>query len=249
MTGQKESIDLSAAGNGIGTLNERSLHAALKLWYALPADRFEVPLQGFVIDVVRGEQLIEIQTRNFTSIRQKLKTLLKHYRVHLLHPVTFEKWIVQVDHHRVGQVLSRRKSPVKGQLTDLFAELVRIPELVKHPNFSLEILLTREEEVRCQDGKGSWRRRRTSVLDRRLLEVVNTHRFTDITDFLQFLPSTLPIPFSNKCLAAANGLPLYRCRQLTYCLRKMELIVQVGKRGNELLYEILLPANLLGSVS
>lgn len=224
-------------GNGIGTRNERSLHAALKQWYALPEDQFEVPMMGFVIDLVREGQLIEIQTRNFTAIRQKLRKLVEQHKVHLLHPITLEKWIVQVDAAGTT-VLSRRKSPARGNLADLFAELVRLPELLKHENFTLEFPLIREEEVRCQDGKGSRRRKRVSLVDRRLLEVVSSHRFACATDFLQFLPSTLPVSFSNKDLAAATGLPLYRCRQITYCLRKMEAIEQVGKKVNELLFEV-----------
>ena len=33
---------------GIGLLNEKPLHAALKEWYAQPEDRFEVSVDGFV---------------------------------------------------------------------------------------------------------------------------------------------------------------------------------------------------------
>ncbi len=237
MNKQEKEEDIISVGNGIGTRNERSLHAALKQWYALPEDKFEVPLMGFVIDLVREGQLVEIQTRNFTAIRQKIRKLVAVHKVHLLHPVTLEKWIVQVDASG-STIKSRRKSPRRGNLTDLFAELVRMPELIRHENLSLEFLLIQEEEIRCQDGQGSWRRKRVSVKDRRLLQVVSTHRFVTAADFLQFLPASLPIPFSNKCLAAATALPLYRCRQITYCLRKMELIVQVGKKANEILYEI-----------
>jgi hypothetical protein len=39
----------------IGTLMETSLHAALKEWYAQPGDRTEVPMDGYVIDLVRDE--------------------------------------------------------------------------------------------------------------------------------------------------------------------------------------------------
>jgi len=220
----------------IGIQNERSLHAALKQWYAQPEDRFEVPLDGFVIDLVRGDQLVEIQTRNFSAIRQKLQKLVQQHRVHLLHPITLEKWIVQVD-KKSSQTLSRRKSTTKGSLTDLFEELVRIPELITHENFTIEFPLIQEEEVRCKDGKGSKRRKRESLKDRRLVRVLESRVFTSNFDFLALLPPTLPQPFSTKCLAQATGLPLYRCRQITYCLRKMDAIVVVGKRGNELLYE------------
>ena len=225
----------SAGSNGIGLRNERSLHAALKQWVSLPDDRFEVPLNGFVIDVVRGEQLIEIQTRNFSAIRPKLKALLTHHKVHLLHPVTAGKWVVQVD--ATGQkITSRRRSPYKGKLTDLFEELVRIPELMAHENFSLEILFIDEEEVRCRDGKGSKHRKRVSVVDRRLVEVIASHQFTKAGDLLAFIPTAIAQPFSNKQLAASLQLPLHRCRQITYCLRKMEAITVVGKNRNELLF-------------
>ena len=225
-----------AIPRSIGLQNERSLHAALKQWYARPEDRFEVPLDGFVIDLVRGNDLVEIQTRNFSAIRGKLEELVHKYKVHVLHPITLEKWVVQVD--KAGtQILSRRKSPARGHLLDLFEELVRLPELINHPNFSIEFPLIREEEVRCKDGKGSKRRKRESIKDRRLLEVIESKVFTCHQDFLTLLPSTLPQPFSTKCLATALHLPLHRSRQITYCLRKMDAIVVVGKRGNELLYE------------
>ncbi len=226
-----------AERNGINLQNERSLHAGLKQWYAQPQDRLEVPVDGFVIDLVRGTQLVEIQTRNFTAIRPKLQALLKDHRVHLLHPITYEKWVVQVD-GKGTSVLSRRKSTYRGALTDLFEELVRLPELVKQAGFTLEFPLIREEEVRCRDGKGSKHRKKVSIKDRKLLEVISTHRFTTTRDFLQFLPPHLPQPFANRDLAAALLLPLHRCRQITYCLRKMDALTVVGKNRNELLFQI-----------
>lgn len=229
---------------GINIQNERSLHVALKQWYAQPEDRFEVHLGGFVIDLVRGEQLVEIQTRNFTAIRQKLQTLVETHRVHLLHPVTFEKWVLQVDATGT-KVASRRKSPFRGNLTDLFEELVRIPELLKHENFTIEFPVIWEEEVRCRDGKGSKHRKRASIKDRRLLDVIATHRFQTSTDFLQFIPTDLPQPFSNKSLSTALCLPLHRCRQITYCLRKMGAISVVGKTRNELLFSSVPPSELM----
>lgn len=167
--------------------------------------------------------------------RTKRRWLLAQHKVHLLHPVTAEKWVVQVD--ATGQkIASRRKSPYKGKLSDLFEELVRIPELMAHDNFSLEVLFINEEEVRCRDGKGSKHRKRVSVVDRRLIEVVASHHFKYTKDFLTFVPKTLPQPFSNKDLASSLQLPLHRCRQITYCLRKMGAVTVVGKNRNELLF-------------
>lgn len=198
-----------------------------------------MPVGSYIIDMVRGEQLIEIQTRNFNAIRKKLVALLQQHKVHLLHPVTSEKWILQVD-AAGGKILSRRKSPFSGHLTDVFEELVRIPGLMLQQNFSLEIVLIKEEEVRCRDGKGSKHRKRESIKDRRLLEVVETHLFNCPADFLVFLPPSLPQPFSNKDLANALQLPLHRCRQITYTLSKMEAIYVTGKKRNELLFYYIL---------
>ena len=79
----------------IGLLNERALHAELKRWYTRPGDRVEVALDGFVIDIVRDDLLIEIQTGNFSSIKAKLGTLLQSHRVRLFHPIVQEKWIIR----------------------------------------------------------------------------------------------------------------------------------------------------------
>ena len=61
--------------SNIGTMQERSLHAALKSWYAAPGDRLEQLVDGFIVDICRGDLLIEIQTRNLASIKRKLAAL------------------------------------------------------------------------------------------------------------------------------------------------------------------------------
>src|SRR4026209_2429372 len=104
--------------SGIGLLNEKPLHASLKRWYARPGDRFEVPVDGFVIDIVRDDLLIEIQTRNFSSIKVKLNKLARSHQIRLIYPIVQEKWIVRG--------ATRRKSPKRGRLEDLFWELVSI---------------------------------------------------------------------------------------------------------------------------
>src|SRR3954447_9536630 len=144
--------------SGIGLLNEKPLHASLKQWYARPGDRFEVPVDGFVIDIVRDDLLIEIQTRNFSSIKSKLNKLARSHQVRLIYPIVQEKWIVRLQHYSCRAPI-RRRSPKRGQLEDLFWELVSIPQLLSNPNFSLEILLIKQEEVRRYEKKRKWRRK------------------------------------------------------------------------------------------
>lgn len=220
----------------IGTLGEKSLHAALKHWYAQPGDRIEVQVDDFVIDIVRGEMLIEIQTRHFSAIHRKLERLLPDHPMRLIHPIAREKWIVR--ERGDGRFLKRRKSPKRGRIEDAFRELVRIPDLLTHPHLTLEVLFTREEEIWRDDGKGSWRRKRWSIHDRRLLAVADNAIFAVPADYLSLLPSDLPRPFTNRDLATALDLRLTLGQKMTYTLRRAGLLKLVGKRGNALLFDI-----------
>lgn len=221
---------------GIGVQNEKSLHAALKQWYARPGDQLEAKVDGFIVDIVRGDLLIEIQTRNLAAIRRKLHTLLERHPVRLVYPIAKEKWIVR----KTGsgkKILGRRKSPKVGRLEDLFEELVSLPDLINHENLVFEIALIQEEEIRRADERGSWRRRRQSIHDRELIQVLETVTFEKREDFLRFLPDGLEHPFSNQSLTERIGCSIHATRQMTYCLKKMGVIQEVGKKGNQLLFK------------
>jgi len=221
----------------IGTRNEGSLHASVKQWYAHKGDVLEVKVDGSIIDLQRGKLLIEIQTRNFSAIRDKLKRLVQKHKLMLVYPIPQIKWITRLDKDGIT-VISRRKSPKTGDVTDLFDELLRIPTLINEPNFWLEVLLIESEEIRCMDGKGSWRRQGVSIQDRKLIRVIKKYRFKHKDDFLHLLPPDIPQPFTNKSLAKAMKLSVYKIRRLTYTLRKMGLLDMSGKQGNQIEYKI-----------
>lgn len=223
--------------SGIGLLNEKPLHASLKQWYARPGDRFEVPVDGFVIDIVRDDLLIEIQTRNFASINSKLSRLTRSYEVRLVYPVVLEKWIVRLATND-GGVTVRRKSPKRGRLEDLFWELVSIPKLLAHPNFSFEVLLIREEEVRRYAGKRkSWRRRGWIIEGRRLVDVLDRRVFGKSADWLTFVPEGLQ-SFTTKDLATIADTRRELAQKMAYCLRQARMIELVGKQGRANLYRV-----------
>ncbi len=217
-------------------MNEHSLHSEIKNWCSLPGDRFEVKIDDFIVDIVRHALLIEIQTRNFSAIKMKLTRLLENHEIRLVYPIPQLKWIVHVT--KSGEMIRRRKSPRKGRLVDLFYELVNTPSLVKEENFSLEVLMIEEEELRCNDCKGSWRRRGISIKDRRLMNVNSKILFKNEKDFLRFLPNSLIDPFTNKEFAKLTGVSINLARRITYCLRKMGAITPTGKKGKELIFKV-----------
>jgi hypothetical protein len=219
----------------IGTLNEKPLHAALKQWYALPEDLLEVGLDGFVIDILRGDLLVEIQTRSFASIKSKLYSLTETRPLRLVYPIAMQKWIVKLPRDK-EETQSRRRSPKRGTHLDLFAELVSFPGLLSRPNFSLEVLLIEEEEIRKYDGRKGWRRKGWITAERRLLNVIERRVFEDPMDMAAFVPVELKEPFTTLDLARATGKPRRLAQKMAYCLREMGVITAVGKKRNAILY-------------
>lgn len=221
--------------NGINVYNEKSLHAALKQWYLQPDDHLEVKLDGFIIDLVRGEQLIEIQTGSFSPLKRKLARLAKNHAVRLVFPIAQEKWIIRLpeDEHQPPQ---RRKSPKRGQVEQVFKELVYIPSLIQNDNFSLEVLLIREEELRHHEANKAWRRKGWVTQERRLLEVLDRQVFQTPQDLARLLPASLPDSFSARELAKAGHLPDWLAYKMIYCLKILGIIIPEGKRGRSQLY-------------
>lgn len=221
--------------NRISTWNEGPLHAALKAWYAQPGDALEATVDGYIIDIVQGDLLIEIQTQGFAAMKQKLSALTTSHPVRLVYPIAREKWIVRLDEDRARET-SRRKSPKRGDVVQLFDELVRFPRLLAHPNFSLEVAFIQEEEVRYHDPRRRWRRHGWSTHERRLLKVVEQRRFDKPGDFRDTIPASLKGPFTTADLAAAIPGGHRLAGRMAYCLREMGVLDPTGKRGNAILY-------------
>lgn len=221
------------------TLREGSLHAALKARYAQPDGLQEVAVDGFVVDVLRPGELVEIQTASLASTRRKLRRLLVGHRVVLVHPVALERWIVRVDGD--GALLGRRRSPRHGLALDAFDELMGVRDLLGEPGFRVEIPLIQEEEVRGPVPPGARYRypRRWWRLDRRLLGVVETRRIDVPADLAALLPPGLPDPFTTADLVAATGRSKRLAMRTVYCLERAGAARIVGRRGRLRVYELI----------
>ena len=220
----------------IGTLNEGPLHQALKSLYSEGEATEEVCVGSYVADV-RGadDVLYEIQTGGFANLKKKLGTLVENHRVVLVHPIAQIRYIVKLP-VREDEEATRRRSPKRGSIADIVAELVSIPLLLNHPNFELEVVLIEEDEVRVfapekVRGRKGWR-----VVQRRLVEVLEQHRFCSAADLFYLVPGELPETFTTKDLAEAMQQPRWIAQKLAYCLREAGEITLCGKEGNALCY-------------
>ncbi|MFX1344423.1 MAG: hypothetical protein ACFFBC_08975 [Promethearchaeota archaeon] len=223
--------------NSIGTLKESSLHAALKKWYQEPGDKLEQPIDGYIIDVLRDNLLIEIQTSNFSSIKKKLEILTENYEVRLIYPIIRDKIIVKMDPIR-NKVFSLRNSPKHGTYYDIFEVLISIPHLVSKINFTIEVVLIQIQEIHKINSLGSWSKRHSSIYDKKLVKVLEKKSFLSPFDFLMLKPTSLRTPYTNIELAFSLNKPLRLAQKMSYCLRKMEMVKIVGKKGKAFLFDI-----------
>lgn len=216
---------------------ETSLHRQLKELYAADPARREVVLGAYRIDAVRRGHLIEIQHGSLSAIRDKIAHLLTEHKVTVVKPIIATKQLVKLD-GKDGTELSRRLSPKRGTLLDVFDELVYFTRVFPHQRLTLETVLVDVEESRYP-GHGRRRRRRDrdfQIADQRLVQVVATHRFRTAEDLLRLLPTGLPAEFHTGHVAEGLEIPRWIAQRIAYCLRKMGAVELVGKQGNALLY-------------
>jgi hypothetical protein len=214
---------------------ETSLHRALKTHYAGGTEQVEVRLGEYRIDAVVGRELIEIQHGSLAAIRDKIRKLLENHRVLVVKPIVARKVLVKGE----GADATRRASPKRGSLLDVFDELIYFTRVFPHPRLSLEVVLVEVEEWRVP-GHGRrrrWRRTDHVVSDQILTGIVATRRLATAADLWDMLPGGLPVPFHTGDMAELLEVRRHIAQRIAYCLRHCGAIRQVGKRGGAWLYE------------
>ncbi len=219
---------------------ETSLHRQLKAVYAsAAAPQTEVRLGEYRIDAVREDAtLVEIQHGSLAAIRTKIAALLaKKHRVLVVKPIVALKTLVKLD-ERGGKVVSRRQSPKRGTILDLFHELIYFTQVFPHDRLVLEVPLVEVEELRYP-GHGRrrrWRKNDFVVEDQRLVGVIDSRSFATRDDLWQLLPRDLPSPFHTGHLAEHAGIARWIAQRVAYCLVKTGTTSEIGKEGNARLY-------------
>ena len=217
---------------------ETSLHRDLKARYAGNDAQFEVSLGGYRIDVASGDRLVEIQLGSLAAIRDKVRALLKGHTIVVVKPIVVRKTLVK----RVqedGPVASRRLSPKRGTILDLFDELIHFSRVFPHERLTLEVPLIDIEEWRYP-GHGRrrrWRQDDYQVEDQKLVAVHQTHQFQTAADLARLVSCPLPRQFHTGQLAESLGVHRWLAQRIAYCLRQTGAVCEVGKQGNARLYE------------
>jgi len=219
----------------IGTRNESSLHRTLKYQYAGPGGKTEAEVGEYVADGISKEgEYIEVQTGSFAPLIKKVKEFAAHGKVRIIHPIAITKRIELYD--TKGKLLYRRKSPVHGSPWKLFDALLHAPELPLEKGVTIEIVLADITEKRVRDGKGSWRRKGTSIKDRALSAWHESILLKKPADYLRFVPFKKKEEITVSLLAERAGVDKWTAQKVLYVLNKLKVVKKIGKKSRELLY-------------
>lgn len=222
----------------IGTYQEKSVHAALKLYFQPDSGFHEQKVSGYVADICFGDEIYEIQTKAFRYLRKKLDVFLQEYQVTVVYPISFTKWIYWIDPD-TGEVAERRKSPKKGRAQFIFPELYQLRTYLHHPSLRFCILLLEVEEYRLLDGYGTDRKKRSTRYDRVPVRLEQEIWLRQPSDYQKLLPAGLPESFTAKEFAKKAGIPVKTAQTGLQLLTELSVVERIGKSGQAYVYHSL----------
>ena len=235
---KKKIIGIDRQRLGIGTYGEKTVHAILKNYYEPNEDHHEIPIENYVADIFSDGEIIEIQTRQFDKMRDKLNTFLPLYPVTIVYPIPREKWLIWIDEES-GELSQKRKSPKKGKTYDVFPELYKIKMFIKNPNLRIKLVLLDMEEYKLLNGWSRDKKKGSTRYDRIPMELVEEITISRTEDYMQFVPFELDGPFTSKQFAKAAHIPMSLTQTVLNILYHVGTITRVGKEGRMYLYEVL----------
>lgn len=230
-------IGIKRNRNGIGTLSEKTVHAILKNYYEPDEDYHEIPVNGYVADIYRDGNIIEIQTANFNKLRNKLDVFLNDYQVTVVYPMPYIKWLSWLD-EETGYIGPKRKSPKKGNPYEAFYQLYKIKSYLTNPNIRIKIVMMNMEEIRLLNGWSKDKKKGSSRFDRIPIEIVEEIDLYSLEDYMQMIPIELAETFCSKDYAKASHLSIGMAQTALNILTYTGTVKRIGKRGNEILYNI-----------
>jgi hypothetical protein len=226
----------SLPSGGIGTLGEKTLHSVLKQYYEPDTACHEIKIGRYVADIVNENGVIEIQTRSFIALRQKLACFLEQSDVTVVYPVARTKWLFWID-EATGEVTKKRRSPKLGQPYEIFYELYQIRSLLAHPRLRLCVVLLELEEYRTLNGWSRDKKKGSTRYDRIPVDITGELCINTLSDYAKLIPEGLPDSLTVKDFKAASGLSLYASGLALSVLHTVGAVVRTGKKGNAYVYE------------
>jgi hypothetical protein len=172
-----------------------------------------------------------------SAIRRKCHDLLSRHSLRVVKPVIIRTRIAKAKKSG-GPVTSRRLSPKRGSVLDIFDELIYFIRVFPNPNLILEVPLVHVEQLRVPSKK---RRRRWQrdfrVQDVKLEAIEATVVLREPAHLFELvgLPDELET-FNTLDIARATDRPRWVAQQIAYVLRKTGAIEPVERKRSGIVY-------------
>lgn len=222
---------------GIGTLSEKTVHGVLKNFFEPDENNHEVALEGYFADIYNENGIIEIQTRGFDKLREKLAVFLQIYPVTIVYPMPYNKWICWLDKDTLKPG-NFRKSPRHFSIYDAFFEMYKIKSFLLNPNLRFKLVLMDIEEYKLLNGWNYTKKRGATRYDRIPLGIRKIVEIEQPEDYMQFIPYELEDEFTSKDFACECKISADTARLALNILTYTGTVIRVGKKGNSIVYRI-----------
>lgn len=240
-----ETIAAARQRDTIGRLQEKTLHAALKKYFEPDETRHEIKIGNYYADAVSAENggIIEIQTRAFHRLRNKLTYFLKEHEVTVVYPIPHKKWITWLNPD-TGEIAGKKRlSPKTGCFYQVFPELYKIKPFLTDPHIHLHILLVDVMEYKLLNGWSDDKKKGASRYELIPVGLASETEVRCAADYAQFLPEDLPENFTSKdfkkCMPPRSA---NLTQSVMNILHHVGIIERTGKTGRLYTYRIAPPA-------
>jgi hypothetical protein len=192
----------------------------------------------FVADVLDGNTIYEIQTGGFSPLREKIQWILDNttYNVTVIHPIAETKW-VSVINTKSGDIESRKKSPIKGKITDIAPELYFLKDFISSPRFSLVILMMEAEQYKKNIQKDGRKRPKYKKYELIPISLLRAYIFRSSSDYSLFIPEDLEEPFCVKNYSAKSKIRGINAYSIVKTLCHLGLLEDAGTIGRAAAYK------------
>lgn len=239
-------------GEGIGTYSEKRLHKTLKRFFCRDPDCHEVRVKpdgsrggvgasgrgGYIADIFKDDEIIEIQTGSFYALKAKLRFYLEQteHRITVVHPIAAEKYVSWIDTED-GSIKTRRRSPKKGSITDALPELFWLSDMLDSPRLSFCFPMLAIEEFRLLDGWSRDKKRGSNRFERIPTDLIDMLRI-EAREVASLLPEGLPREFKRAQFSSLTGLKGRRLYSALGLFCNIGAVEKGEKQGKSFIYRI-----------
>jgi len=224
----------------IGGLCESSLHLILKYYIEENSDFHEVGCGRYQLDVCKDDMVYEIQTRNFSSFRNKLTSILSEKMVCVVFPVTQKKRIVWTNPD-TGEVSGFRKSPKKETPLTMLSELIYLLPLLSNEKLSFTVITLACDDYKLLCGWSKDKKKGSVRYNRIPTELIAVQNFSGAEAFLaEYLPTYQRGELLTSAVLSDNTqLTKNEARIALKLLCALGFAAENGKNGRFIQYEMI----------